>query len=170
MSDENDGISVALIVRPASIDELPELSDLCFRSKAMWGYDEAFMNACRGELSFAPLDLELTHVGVAEESGKILGVVQIRVRADDAELLKLFVEPKRLREGTGRALFSWAIDISGKIGAHRIIIESDPDAVLFYRAMGARDAGEAPSGSISGRMLPRLLFDVAARSVKMGGK
>jgi len=34
------------------IDELPGLSDLCFRSKAVWGYDKEFMEACRGELSF----------------------------------------------------------------------------------------------------------------------
>jgi GNAT superfamily N-acetyltransferase len=151
---------LALIIRSARVDELPGLSDLCFRSKAVWGYDKEFMEACRGELSFSPRGLETTHVAVAEEDCKILGVVQVRINAGNADLLKLFVEPELLRKGTGKALFAWATDISRRTGAHHVIIEADPDAVPFYRRMGARDAGTAPSTSIPGRTLPRLTFDV----------
>ncbi|MCA6104883.1 GNAT family N-acetyltransferase [Bradyrhizobium australafricanum] len=112
------------------------------------------------ELSFCPLDLESTHVAVAEEDRRIVGVVQVKVTADDAELLKLFVEPEVLRKGTGKALFAWATDLARRMGAHRMVIEADPDAAPFYRGIGARDAGTAPSGSLPGRMLPRLTFDV----------
>ena len=35
-------------------------------------------------------------------------------------------------------------------------IEADPDAAPFYRRIGARDVGTAPSGSIPGRELPLL--------------
>ena len=151
---------MVLIIRSASVDELPSLSDLCFRSKAVWGYDEKFMEACRRELSFDPQDLEQTHVAVAEEDGRILGVVQIKISAHDAELLKLFIEPEALRKGIGSALFAWAINVSKRTGASRIVIEADPDAAPFYRKIGARDAGQALSGSIPRRMLPRLTFDV----------
>jgi hypothetical protein len=58
-----------LTIRAPTIDELSGLSDLCFRSKAVWGYDEEFMEACRGELSFEPRDLELTPIAVAEHDG-----------------------------------------------------------------------------------------------------
>ncbi len=149
-----------MIIRTPSVDELPELSDLCFRSKAVWGYDEEFLKACRGELTFSPQDLELTHIAVAGADRKKLGVVQVKIRAADAELLKLFVEPQVLRKGTGKALFTWATAISRRMGAHQMIIDADPDAAPFYRRMGARDAGKAPSGSIPGRMLPRLTFHV----------
>jgi hypothetical protein len=37
-----------------------------------------------------------------------------------------------------------------------MMIEADPDAAGFYRLMGAADDGIAPSGSIRGRLLPRL--------------
>jgi len=60
------------------------------------------MEACRGELSFEPRDLELTPIAVAELNGKSIGVAQIRVVDGEADLLKLFVEPKALRSGTGR--------------------------------------------------------------------
>lgn len=149
---------LALIIRSARSDELPGLSDLCFRSKAVWGYDQRFMEACRQELSLGPQDLEQTHVAVAEQDGRILGVVQIRISAGEAELLKLFIEPRALRKGIGRVLFASAADVSSGAGASRIVIESDPEAAPFYRKMGARDAGQAPSGSIPGRMLPRLVF------------
>ncbi|WP_152535492.1 GNAT family N-acetyltransferase [Bradyrhizobium sp. Ai1a-2] len=151
---------MALIIRSPKVDELPCLSDLCFRSKAVWGYDAKFMEGCRLELSLSPQELELTHVAVAEDDGKLLGVVQVKIRADDAELLKLFVEPEMLGKGTGKALFAWATNVSRKMGARRMIIEADPDAAPFYRGLGARDAGTAPSGSIPGRMLPRLIFDI----------
>jgi GNAT superfamily N-acetyltransferase len=126
----------------------------------VWGYDEAFMEACRSELSFHPRDLQLTCLAVAEDEGRLVGVVQVTVVGDEAELLKLFVEPEELQRGAGSALFAWAADISRKIGAHRMTIHADPDAAPFYRIMGACDAGRAPSGSIPGRMLPRLTFNL----------
>ena len=75
---------MALIIRIPSVDELPELSDLCFKSKAVWGHDEESIKARRGELSLSPQDLKLTHIAVAEEDRRILGVVQVKVSADDA--------------------------------------------------------------------------------------
>ena len=149
-----------MILRSARIDEVPGLSDLCFRSKAVWGYDKAFMEACRRELSFAPQDIEQTHIAVAEEDGRTLGVVQVKVSSGDAELLKLFVEPDALRKGTGSMLFAWAAEVSRRGGASRIVIEADPGAVPFYRKVGARGAGNAPSSSIPGRLLPRLTFEI----------
>ncbi len=149
-----------LTIRAPSLDELSGLSDLCFRSKAVWGYDDKFMEACRGELSFEPRDLELTPIAVAELNGKSIGVAQIRVVDGEADLLKLFVEPKALRSGTGRALLAWATDVAKKLGATRLTIDADPDAAPFYRRMGACDVGQAPSGSIPGRMLPKLVMNL----------
>jgi hypothetical protein len=81
-----------LKIRAPTIDELSGLSGLCFRSKAVWGYDEDFMKACRGELLFEPRDLEMTFIAVAEHGGEPIGVAQVKVVNDEADLLKLFVE------------------------------------------------------------------------------
>jgi GNAT superfamily N-acetyltransferase len=155
-------VGLPLTIRAPTIDELSDLSDLCFRSKAAWGYDEEFMEACRSELSFEPRDLQLTPIAVAEHDGKPIGVAQVKVVDDEADLLKLFVEPSALRSGTGKALFSWATDVAKKLGATRLTIDADPDAAPFYRRMGACDVGQAPSGSIPGRMLPKLAMDLCA--------
>jgi GNAT superfamily N-acetyltransferase len=151
---------VTLTIHPPRIDELPGLSDLCLRSKAVWGYDAEFLAACRGELSFGPNDLEVTPIVVAERDQRLLGVAQVKLMNGEADLAKLFVDPDALRGGIGRALLHWAIDVAAERGAGRLIIESDPGAAQFYRRMGAYDAGEAASGSIPGRTLPRLVIDL----------
>jgi GNAT superfamily N-acetyltransferase len=148
-------------LRDALQNELPSLGRLCLRSKAVWGYDDAFMAACRTELTLHPDELRTTHLQVAERDGTVAGLVQLKVVDGDADLMKLFVEPALLGSGVGRLLFEWATARARSLGAVRMIIEADPGAVTFYQRMGARHAGFAPSQSIPGRMLPRLQMELA---------
>jgi len=147
-------------LRDARQDELQSLTELCLRSKAIWGYDAAFMAACRIELTLRLDDLRSTYLRVAESDTAVVGVAQVKVVDADADLLKLFVEPDQLKSGIGRLLFGRVADQARRAGALRIIIEADPGAVPFYQRMGARRAGSSPSGSIPGRMLPRLILDL----------
>ena len=136
------------------------MTDLCHRSKAVWGYDAAFMAACRDELTFTHRDLIETCVQVAEDDGGIIGVVQVDIDGDDAKLEKLFIEPNRMHSGAGRELMNWAIATARAGGADRLTIDADPDAAGFYRRMGAQDIGTTPSVSIPNRRLPRLRIDL----------
>ena len=147
-------------LRAARIDELQELNKLCLRSKASWGYDQAFIETCRHELELREEELGSSLVEVAETGGTITGVAQIEIRKSQAHLLKMFVEPANLRFGIGTMLFRWACDEARRCGATCLIIESDPYAAQFYRRMGARDVGFAPSGSIPGRTLPKLSYEL----------
>jgi GNAT superfamily N-acetyltransferase len=148
------------MIRAPTIEELASLSELCLRSKAVWGYNEEFLEACRGELSFDQRDLHLTPIAVAEHGGKLVGVAQVKVIDNQADLLKLFVEPSALRRGVGRALLAWATNVAREKGATQLVIDSDPGAAPFYRRMGAYDVGEARFGSIPGRMLPKLAINL----------
>jgi hypothetical protein len=47
-------------------------------------------------------------------------------------------------------------DVAKKLGA----TDADPDAAPFYRKMGAYDVGQAPSGSVPGRMLPKFAMNL----------
>ena len=148
-----------LLIRAPEVDELPALWELCMRSKAVWGYDAAFMEACRGELSFDPGDLASSRIAVAASAERVLGVAQVRMKAGNgADLAKLFVEPEAMGGGVGRVLLAWATDAAREMGASSMTIEADPDAAPFYRRLGARDTGLVPSGSIAGRMLPKLVL------------
>jgi GNAT superfamily N-acetyltransferase len=147
-------------LRDARQNELPALSELCLRSKAVWGYDDAFMIACRTELTLRPGELRSTHVQVAVRDSTVVGLAQVKIAGTDADLLKLFVEPALSGSGVGRLLFEWATARARGLGAVRMIIEADPGAAAFYEHMGARHAGLAPSQSIPGRMLPRMQMEL----------
>jgi N-acetylglutamate synthase-like GNAT family acetyltransferase len=111
------------MIRAPTIEEFASLSELCLRSKAIWGYNGEFLEACRTELSFDRRDLQLTPIAVAEHGGKVVGVAQVKVTGNEADLLKLFVEPSALRRGVGGTLFAWATNVAREKGATRLIID-----------------------------------------------
>lgn len=149
-----------ILLRDARQNELSSLGRLCLRSKAVWGYDDAFMTACRAELTLHPDELQSTQLQVAERDEAVAGLVQIKVADTDADLLKLFVEPALLGSGIGRLLFRWATVRARDLGAVRMIVEADPGAAPFYQRMGACHGGYTPSRSIAGRMLPVMHIDL----------
>ena len=143
-------------LRPAAPSEAEVLTDLCLRSKAVWGYDASFMAACRAELTLTERDFAHSGIEVAIEDGRIVGMAQLAVAGATAQIEKLFVEPALLRAGAGRRLFAWCVDAARRAGATELIVVADPGAADFYRRMGMTDNGTAPSGSIPGRVLPKL--------------
>lgn len=149
-----------LELRPPTEGDLAPASALCIRSKAHWGYDAAFMAACAAELALTRQDLERDAVIVAADGTELVGVAQVSSGADGCFLEKLFVEPARMGRGVGRMLFDWSVGAARDFGARELIVEADPGAVPFYRAMGCTDAGTAPSGSVPGRRLPRLVHSL----------
>lgn len=146
-----------VIIRPARLDECATLSGLCLRSKGWWGYDAAFLDACRAELTIGPGDLG-DLLRVADQDGAPAGIVQLSREVNDCHLEKLFVDPPFIGQGVGALLMQWAIETTRQQGASRLIIEADPGAASFYRRFGAVDAGLAPSASIPGRSLPQLVL------------
>lgn len=148
-------------VRLARVEEATLLSQLCIRSKAVWGYDEAFMVLARPTLEVRPQQIELGDVWVATAAdGSVAGVVALAPgeQTNTLDLDKLFVEPKWIRTGVGHALLAYAIIEARRRGAARLTILSDPYAAGFYERHGARLIGEAPSDAIPGRSVP--LFEI----------
>ena len=84
-------------IRLARIGEARGLSELCVRSKASWGYDEAFMALARVVLEVSPKQIEAGDVWVAISSdGEVAGMVALgpSEEPDTLDLDKLFVEPQ----------------------------------------------------------------------------
>ena len=63
--------------------------------------------------------------------------------------------------GVGARLMRWCVETARNRGGSVLRIEADPQAAPFYERFGAERVGEAPSGSIPGRMLPRMHFALA---------
>lgn len=148
-------------IRRAVPAEAPLLSDVAFRAKAAWGYDEAFMAACREDLTITPEEILAEQVHVLEADERVLGFYRVRKRSDAAELADLWIEPEVMRRGHGRRLFQHAATTAAHLGFTYMSIQSDPHAEGFYRAMGALRIGEAPSTVFPDRQLPLLIFSLA---------
>jgi GNAT superfamily N-acetyltransferase len=133
------------------------------RSKAHWGYDAQFMR-----LSWRSLQIDATAIAegrvfaAVDERDQPLGVVDCAFLGDDVDLMHLFVEPDALGCGVGRALFATAIEWTRAQSRRILLIASDPNAVGFYRRLGAVDAGSIPSEAVPGRMLSLLKYAVDA--------
>ena len=78
-----------LRLRTPRPDEAAILTELCLRSKAVWGYDKEFMQACRDELTLTPSTMQSSHFKVAEIGRCLIGMAQVTVKGDTAELDKL---------------------------------------------------------------------------------
>jgi GNAT superfamily N-acetyltransferase len=151
-----------ITIRPARAGEGPVLSALCLRSKAHWGYDEAFLRQSEASLT---IDAELIATGlvlVAEDAdGRIAGMASLAPLADGVfDLLHMFVDPEAIGRGAGAVLFRAIAALARTRGAKRLSILADPNAAAFYTRMGARRIGDAPSDAIPGRMLPLLEYEL----------
>jgi GNAT superfamily N-acetyltransferase len=147
------------VIRRARPREAPLLSALALRSKAHWGYDDAFMRACTDELTLSSDEVRNAPVWLLERDDRVLGFYGLgRRSADEAELEYLFVEPDAIGSGVGGRLLRHAREQARSLGFRTLRIEGDPNAEPFYLAMGARPIGRAPSASIPGRTLPLFLL------------
>ena len=149
-------------IRPASPEEAATITDLVWRSKAHWGYDAPFMDAHRGPLTVTPAYLidNLAYVLIDQEG--VRGFYSLVAHSGLlVELDNLFIDPRAIRMGYGRQLFSHAVETARRLGYQTLQLTSDPHAEGFYLAMEARRIGEQPSTIIPGRYLPLFRYKLS---------
>jgi N-acetylglutamate synthase-like GNAT family acetyltransferase len=142
--------------RRAAVQDIEALSELVIRSKASNGYSDEFMQAFMPELIVRPHLLRVGEVWVCEVCGEMAGLLHLVCDGKVAELEAMFVEPAYKGQGLGRQMFDYAEMRLRELGAQRVELDADPFAAGFYEAMGCSLIGYSPSGSIPGRMLPRM--------------
>jgi GNAT superfamily N-acetyltransferase len=144
-----------IVIRRAVPGEAKRLSDLAMRSKAYWGYDDAFLEIVRPILTFSEQDLVRSPVYVLTiGSDEPAGVYRITGVPPEGELEDLWLDPQFIGRGIGRALFEHALRTAADLGFESLLIEGEPNAEGFYVAMGAISFGSRRSPS--GRTLPLL--------------
>ncbi|WP_299876601.1 GNAT family N-acetyltransferase [uncultured Sulfitobacter sp.] len=143
-----------MIVRRARGEDAPALTALVYLSKQSNGYDDAFMAACADELRVTADRIAQTDFLLAEDTpGVPRGCACL---TSTGAIEAFFIHPDHKRRGIGRLLWTHLLKTAKTEGIARLTLEADPAAVPFYRAMGFEVVGEAPSGSIPGRVLPQM--------------
>ena len=145
----------ALTIRRAQATEAEALTEMAIRAKASWGYDTAFIEACRAELTVTPERLAAWTVWVAEADGMIALSVD-----DGAEVEDFFVEPAFQGRGVGGMLMATLMDACRAKNVTTVSVDADPNAEGIYARLGFATVGRSPSGSIPGRFLPRMESDL----------
>lgn len=148
-------------IRGARLDEAELLSDLALRSKAHWGYPPEFLEACRDELAVSAEAISAGAVRVAARGDVLLGFYELSGIVPRGELAALFVDRDQIGTGVGGRLLQHALGAAARRGFGSLVLDADPGAEAFYLRHGARRVGDSLSGSIPGRLLPRLLFELS---------
>jgi N-acetylglutamate synthase-like GNAT family acetyltransferase len=144
-------------IRKARPEDVKVLTELSIRSKRSNGYDEAFMAACREELTVTEDHLADGEYWVAE-SGVVCGCACLTADPNgrSGEIHTFFIDPDWQRQGIGRLLWKKLLERAKERRLERLHLDADPAAAPFYGALGFEVAGESPSGSIAGRTLPHM--------------
>jgi len=144
-------------IRKAKTAEASLLTDLTVRSKAHWGYSKHFMEACRDELVLSKEKLKNPSniYMVAESDNELIGYYGLEpVSETEIELSALFIEPRIIGKGLGKALLFHAMSAAIELGGKELTLQSDPNAEGFYLANGGVPTGRRESLSFPGRYLP----------------
>jgi GNAT superfamily N-acetyltransferase len=116
------------------------------------------MEVCRVELAVTPEAIAEKEYWIAG-SDPLLGCVCLSSLAPGiGEVNAYFVAPEAQRQGIGRLLWAKLLERAKAKGMHALRLDSDPFAVPFYEGLGFNTIGQSPSGSIPGRVLPRMEY------------
>jgi N-acetylglutamate synthase-like GNAT family acetyltransferase len=149
------------MIRRSSPEDAETLTTIALDAKRHWGYPEHWIRHWESDLTISSDFIRDNHVYVAEENGEIRGFYALCVADDSkAELEHMWVTPAVIGTGVGKELFLDAMERAAKLDLNSVEISSDPNAVGFYKRMGATQIGETDSvvdGQL--RKLPRLKID-----------
>ena len=120
------------------------------------------MDACREELTITTEEMSNGEYWVAE-ADVIQGFVCLTENSDQhtGEIRSFFIDPAWQRQGVGKLLWQKILERVKQKDIHTLYLDSDPNAVPFYQALGFSVTGEVPSGSIAGRTIPQMTFHIA---------
>lgn len=151
-------VEAATVLRVALPEEAAALAAIAWAAKSHWGYAEADMQAWRDGLTPSARSIAQQPTFVAERGGKLAGFCQLNLDAAPVELEHLWVLPRFMGQGLGRALLGRAVAELSARGVPLLRIDSDPNAEVFYRACGATRVGTraAPAVGQPDRVRPQL--------------
>ena len=149
-----------MVLRPARTEECAALTDLVLRSKAHWGYSDAFMESCREELAVTPERLATQPCFVLERDGRPVGIWALDLSDRVPEVALMFADPAVIGSGAGRILWQHMAAVLRRMGHDRVQLDADPNAEPFYERMGCRQIGTNASPS-TGRILKRYEADAS---------
>ncbi len=143
-----------MIIVKAELDDHEILTDITRKSKKYWGYSDVQMRKWTDLLTITTEYIALNTVYKLLVDNSIIGYYSyFSLDENTIRLDNLFVLPDYIGCGIGKVLMTDFLDKIKVKQAHRIILDSDPNAASFYEKFGFIQVGKIQS-SISDRFLP----------------
>lgn len=126
-----------MTLRTAVMGDLPALREV-FRASALSNPGDVDLLLAHPEyLEFAGDGIAAGRTRVSCVDDRIVGFATlVPGEHGDAELEDLFVLPVEQRRGHARRLMADAVDVARRTGHQRILVDGNPHALAFYRAVG----------------------------------
>src|SRR5262249_1721254 len=115
-----------------------DLTRISRAAKRYWGYPEKLIRLWQRDLTVTPGFIERHPVYRAVHRGKAVGFYAVYGTGSARELEHMWVHPKYIGAGVGRALFGHLLRRLRTMEVMRLDVASDPNAEGFYRRMGTR--------------------------------
>jgi GNAT superfamily N-acetyltransferase len=150
-----------VLIRRARPDEADALTILAHSAKRHWGYPAEWIDYWKPDLTLTPDFISNHEVFVATIDETIAGCCALVTSEGLAELEHMWIDPKLMGKGIGRALFEHSERRARELGFSTLELSADPHAEAFYERMGAKRIGDVAADMFGqSRVLPRMRVEL----------
>jgi GNAT superfamily N-acetyltransferase len=136
------------------------LSEITFEGKAFWGYEKEQLEKWRNDLTITQDYIENNETFKLIVDDEIIGYYSIlKLENNTIKLDNLFLLPKFIGKGYGKLLMNHCIKKAKEANMKRIILDSEPNAELFYKSFGFKIYNRLKT-SIENRFLPQMELNI----------
>lgn len=121
--------------RKALLIDISRLNEISFSSKRYWGYPEKWIEHWTEDLIITEKHLHEQKIIVLELESLLIGYCAILDHGDHYEIMHLWVIPKYIGNGYGKALLKEALHNYVEVDKP-VLVTADPNAESFYHKQG----------------------------------
>jgi GNAT superfamily N-acetyltransferase len=149
-----------MILEKANSNDNEVLTAITKKSKAYWGYSDEQIKIWSELLTITPTDIETKSVYKLVIDAKTVGYYSFFYEDEHTiKLDNLFILPEYIGKGLGRILMDDFLILIKRTNVNKIILDSEPNAEMFYAKMGFVKVGEIET-SIKNRYLPIMELNI----------
>jgi len=141
-------------IQKAKIEDHIRLTEITKKSKAYWGYSEEQLEKWSNNLTVTADYIETNPVfNLVHENQVVAYYSYLKKEENQVKLDNLFILPEYIGKGFGSFLMNDFLERMRNEKCQKNILDSEPNAELFYQKIGFTKIGEFET-SIKNRFMP----------------
>jgi len=137
-----------------------KLSKLAYCSEAYWGYDKKYMDKFSKHYNVTKKFIRKNPSYIMKSDDQIIGFFGLQESEQNWQLEFFYVVVECIGKGYGRKLWDGLLDICKEKHINKFEFATSPQAVPFYKKMGAQVVGNEISLLQEDRVIPKLSYSM----------